>query len=190
MSKELVFFLEEKSAKNTLEQIWLKLVPSESGITPRFVAFDGKQDLEKQLPRKMSRYINPDARFIVLRDQDSGDCGKIKNRLTALCESNCRGRPFLVRIACRELESWFLAQLGAVERGLGVGSLTQLQQKASYRNPDAMVGPSRELEKITAGRYEKGLGSRSIAPHLDPNCTRSPSFMNLVQAIRRLCQDF
>ena len=71
--KELVFFLEEESARVLLEQIVPALVNSED-LIPRFIVFEGKQDLEKQLHRKLRSYMNPKARFIVLRDQDGSDC--------------------------------------------------------------------------------------------------------------------
>lgn len=127
--RELVFFLEEESAKFMLQGLWPRLAPSDREIRPIFIVFDGKQDLEKQLPRKLSRYLNPEAGFIVLRDQDSGDCAPIKRRLVGICETHCRSRPFLVRIACRELESWYLAQFTAVEQGLGVKGLSKQQEK-------------------------------------------------------------
>jgi len=50
---ELVFFLEEESAKALLEQIFPHLMPSGGQVHPRFIVFEGKQDLEKQLPNKL-----------------------------------------------------------------------------------------------------------------------------------------
>lgn len=64
------------------------------------------------------RLWQEDAHFIVMRDQDSGDCYQIKDRLLNL--SREAGRPnALVRIACKELESFYLGDLNAVEQGLG-----------------------------------------------------------------------
>jgi hypothetical protein len=100
---ELVFMLEEKSAKVLLEGLLPKLLPTE--IAPRYIVFEGKQDLEKQLVRKIRGYINPHARFIVIRDQDSNpDCKAVKVKLSDLCRQ--AGKPdALVRVACHELES-------------------------------------------------------------------------------------
>ena len=117
--KELVFFLEEESAKALLETLWPRIVAGRKEVTPRFVVFEGKQDLEKQLCRKLSGYLNASARFIILRDQDEDDCKKVKRKLQSLCHE--AGRPgALVRIACRELEAFYLGDLAAVELGLGV----------------------------------------------------------------------
>src|SRR5690606_41825053 len=49
--------------------------------------FEGKQDLEKRLPIRLRAWQNPDARFIVMRDQDSGDCVVIKQGLVNICSS-------------------------------------------------------------------------------------------------------
>jgi hypothetical protein len=52
--KELVFLLEEESAQAMLEGLLLKLLPE--AIGRRFIPFEGKQDLEKQLVRKIRGY--------------------------------------------------------------------------------------------------------------------------------------
>lgn len=74
MIKELVFLLEEPSAKALLETLLPRFLNND--IHFRCISFEGKQDLEKQLTRKIRAYQNNKARFIVLRDQDSNpDCG-------------------------------------------------------------------------------------------------------------------
>jgi len=80
--KELVFLLEEQSAKIFLSIIISKL---QNPYPVRYIVFDGKQDLEKNISRKLKAYCNPNAVFIILRDQDSGDCLAIKNRLVNEC---------------------------------------------------------------------------------------------------------
>jgi hypothetical protein len=114
---EVVFFLEEEFAKALLEQIFPLLIPAGSHVHPRFIVFEGKQDLEKQLPKKLRGYLNPRARFIVMRDQDQTDCRRTKRSLKTLCAR--AGRPeTTVRIACRELEAFYIGDLQAVESGL------------------------------------------------------------------------
>lgn len=82
--------------------------------------------MEKQLVRRMRSYRNTDAHFFVIRDQDSGDCQVIKARLQQFCIA--AGRPnAIIRIACRELESFYLADLIAVEQGLGVTGIAKRQ---------------------------------------------------------------
>jgi hypothetical protein len=145
--------------------------------------FEGKQDLEKQLSRRIRGYLNPHARFIVMRDQDNGDCKKIKESLSNLCAGAHRSR-IKVRIACRELESFYLGDLRAVESGLGIPGLATRQDKAKFRDPDQLLSPARELEKLTGNRYQKVGGSRAIAPHLNLDTPRSRSFRHLIHAVR------
>ena len=42
----------------------------------------------------------------------------------------------LIRIACHELEAWYLGDLAAVEQGLELKKLGKLQNQRKYRNPD------------------------------------------------------
>lgn len=109
--RHLVFLLEEPSAQDAL-QAWL---PSwlPAGVTPHFIVFSGKQDLEKQMVLKMRHWLLPNSQFLVLRDQDSGDCKVVKAGLAARCAE--AGRPdAVVRVACRELESFFIGDWQAV----------------------------------------------------------------------------
>ena len=84
MTENLVFFLEEPSARDFLEGILPRVLPAH--VTPHFLVFEGKQDLEKQLVWRMKRWLRPNSRFVVMRDQDSGDCRAIKSRLLSLCQ--------------------------------------------------------------------------------------------------------
>lgn len=183
--KELVFLLEEPSAKAMLESL-LPRILSEA-IVWRCIPFEGKQDLEKQLVRKIKGYQNNGARFIVLRDQDSApNCKQIKERLVDLCNESGKLDSCLVRIACTELETFYLADLLAVELALNLAGLTTQQQKRKFRAPDSLGSPSRELKTLTRNRYEKISGSREIGKHLDLTNQRSPSFRNLIKGIRRM----
>jgi hypothetical protein len=90
----------------------------------------------------------------------------------------------LVRIPCRELESWYLADLRAVEKGLGITGIAALQRNKKYRNPDALSGPALELDWLTKGRYQKISGSRAIGALLDPANRRSNSFRVFVEGLK------
>jgi hypothetical protein len=148
------------------------------------VVFEGKQDLERQIVRRMRGYRIPGAQFVVLRDQDTGDCSTVNATLKAKCEE--AGHPnAVVRIACRELESWYLADLAAVERGLGESGIQRLQRKRAYRAPDEAMSPSRILARIVP-HYQKIGGSRAIGPHLDLSNRRSRSFAHFVSAVQRI----
>ena len=179
--KELVFFLEEKSAQVLIEGI-IRRIPTRSKPRVRFVVFEGKQDLEKQLVGKIRGYTNPEARFIVMRDQNRSDCTEVKTRLLGLCKKAKKNAT--VRIACKTIEAFYLADLAAVESALRIKGLGAKQGQARYRQPDQIQRPVEELEKLTKGSYQKVGGSRVIAEHLDLENTRSLSFHHLLSAIR------
>lgn len=119
MRRELVFLLEERSAKVMLEGLLPRFL--DGRIEFKLIVFEGKQDLEKRMTMRMRGYLNADARFVVMRDQDSDpNCIALKARLVEKCNASGRGAKSLVRIACRELETFYLADLKAVEKALGV----------------------------------------------------------------------
>ena len=186
MFKELVFFLEEPSAQALLETLLPRLL--DASITPRFVVFEGKQDLERQLERRLRGYQNTMARFVVMRDQDGApDCRTVKAGLLLKCQQAGRAGQTLVRIACRELETFYLADLAAVETALDLPGVAQQQQRAKFRHPDTDLGsPADELGKLTGYAYQKVRDSRLLGQHLELTNERSPSFKNLLGAIRRL----
>lgn len=88
---ELVFLLEEASAEEMLKGLLPRLLPADLSV--RYITFEGKSDLEKQLVRRLRGYLVPNAQFIVLRDKDAGDCRLIKAGLVVKCYGpNCGRR--------------------------------------------------------------------------------------------------
>ena len=184
--RELVFLVEGQAEKDLLDVLLPRVLPG--GVGHRVIPFDGKQDLEKLMGKRIRGYQKPSARFIVLRDQDShADCRALKAGLVARCQGTGRETHCLVRIACKELETFYLADLAAVERALELPGLADKHQGSrKFRQPDELGSPSRELKTLTKLRYEKRAGSRLIGQHLDLNNERSPSFKHLMAGIRRL----
>lgn len=179
---ELVFFLEEPSAKAMLQGIIPRLLP---GIETRYIVFEGKQDLEKRLPIRLRAWQNPESCFLVMRDQDSGDCLQIKQRLVTLCSE--AGHPdAIVRIACHELESFYLGDLKAVAQALGPASLAKQQTKAKYRTPDRLNNAAQELKRI-APKYQKLSGSRALGLAIALEGNHSQSYNQLLAGIKKAC---
>ena len=178
---KLVFLVEELSMAEMLNRLLPRLLPE---LEFRCVPHEGKSDLEASIPRKLRGWREPGVRFVVMRDQDSGNCQAIKARLVALCAQG--GKPeTLVRIVCRELEAWFLADLAAVERGLQVVGLSRRQEEARFRQPDRIGTPSQELKSLVP-TFQKVGGAKAIAPHLDLTNERSASFRAFVTGVRRV----
>ena len=179
---QIVFFLEELSAQEMLKGLLPKIIPQHIQI--HYMLFEGKQDMEKRLPIRLRAWQRPDARFVVLRDKDNGDCKEIKNDLAGKC-ADCGKPDTLIRIACHELETFYLGDLPAVADAIGPPGLRNQQNKAKYRNPDNLLKPSQELKRI-APTYQKVSGSRAIGPLLNIEQNRSPSFRTLVSGVQRL----
>lgn len=185
----LICMLEEPSAKEMLQVVLPKILPDNVSIL--YMVFEGKQDLEKRLEDRMRGWRTPNTYFLVMRDQDSGDCVSIKDGLIEKVVRSGKADRTIIRIACRELESFYLGDLKAVEQGLNLNSISKQQTKAKYLSPDQISRPSEELYKLTNNVYQKVQGSRLIAPHLNlDGSNASSSFNILISGIRKLSAVF
>jgi hypothetical protein len=119
-----------------------------------------------------------------MRDQDSGDCRAVKAALVARCRE--AGRPdTVVRVACRQLESFFVGDWEAVALAFDRPAVARLGRSARYRTPDDLGDPAHELARHLGG-YQKRDGARRIAPLVDPARNRSASFHALRSAVLAL----
>lgn len=191
--KTLVFLLEGRSEKAFLEGFLPRAFPAindpEKFAPLRFITFDGKRDLRRQLCRKIRGWGVPNSTFVVLQDQDSGDCREAKKELLKKCGTTGKQADCVVRIACRELENWYLGDLVAVGEVYQC-SLAQHYRKTRFRDIDVMSG-AHELEKITNMQYAKIDGSRRIAQHIDVNyqMNKSHSFQVFCQGIEKVMRE-
>jgi hypothetical protein len=177
-----VFCLEEASARELIQGLLVRLGAEPQNI--KFIVFEGKQDLRRQLGKRLRGWINTSTRFIVLQDQDSHlDCKELKRELSQLCKDAGR-HDTIIRLACRELEAFYLGDLSAVESALNKPGLARKQSSRKFRTPDSLGSPSRELDLLTGGLYQKVSGSRAIAAHLNLNMNHSRSFLVLLETLR------
>jgi len=180
--RQLVIFLEERSAKNLLDELLPRILPA--GVIHRCIPFDGKQDLEKQIERRIKGWISPATAFVILRDQDSADCFALKKNLHG--KAKAAGRPdTVIRIACRELENWYFGDLRSVGMALNMNNLHLHADKAKYRIPDSIVNASSELATITRGIYQKTSSSRAIGKLLNPEINTSHSFKVFLKGVEK-----
>jgi len=178
---KIVFLLEERSMKITLEGVLPRLIP---GVDFQCIPHAGKQDLEASIPRKLHAWREPGIRFVIVHDQDSSDCKKLKKKLIELCKEGGRADS-VVRIICHELEAWFLGDLIAVEKAFGKKGLSKNRKRKRFRNPDSLANPFQELKKMIP-EYQKLSGARKIAPLLDletPGAHSLAVFLNKIREI-------
>ncbi len=179
---KLVFLVEEPSISEVLEVLLPRLLPQ--NILFQVVPHEGKNDLEKSIPRKLKGWREPGVRFVVMRDNDNGDCKQLKARLMEMCAENQRADT-LVRIVCQELEAWYLGDLAAVANAYNKPSLALQQNTRKFRDPDKLTRPSEHIQRLVP-EFEKFAGARNIAPYLTIENARSHSFRAFVNGVRRL----
>jgi hypothetical protein len=177
MSK-LVFMIEEYSMKVLLEGLLPRFFP---GLNFLCVSHEGKQDLEKSIPRKLRAWKEPGVRFIVVRDNDGENCTQLKQRLAELCREGHRPDS-IVRIACQELEAWYLGDVEALAEAFGDDGLRNLNTKERFRDPDAVVQPARALMDLIP-EFQKVSGARRMAQTLRRDASTSRSFQVFVAAV-------
>jgi Domain of unknown function (DUF4276) len=169
--RQLVILLEEPSARDLLEGLLPRLVPADVRVF--YMIFEGKQDLERNIAKKLRGWQQADALFVILRDQDAADCHQVKQRLVNLVQQS--GRQALVRVACKELESWIVGDWLAVAAAFNQAGLAKQLNKSGYSNPDLLVRPVETLRKHLPA-YQKRDGARRVGPHLDLERNKSKSF--------------
>jgi hypothetical protein len=181
--KKLVFLLEEASMKAFLDEFIPRLKP---GLDFLCIPHEGKQDLERSIPRKLKAWRRKDTAFVVLRDNDNaGDCRAIKKRLQDLCAAAGRS-DVLVRIVCQELEAWHLGAIETLAEVYGKPPLTKLLGKSKYSDPDSLGNAAEEIVKILP-EFTKTDGARRMGSSMstDASKNRSKSFQALVYGIEK-----
>jgi len=148
--------------KVLLERLLPRLFPRLSFMC---VQHEGKQDLEKSIPRKLKAWREPGVRFCVIRDNDRGDCRALKERLCDLCRMGQRD-DVLVRIACQELEAWYFGEPEALANAFGRDRLRHLSSRSRYRDPDAIAHPARALAELVDD-FQKISGGPAHGQALD-----------------------
>jgi hypothetical protein len=185
MREEIIEILvEELSMKNFLSGILPKILPDGFHLNDNcFIReHEGKQHLKKSIPKKVKAYQNSSrpVKVIVIQDQDSSNCSKLKLELQNLVDSNST-IPCLIRIACRELESWYLGDLDALEKVYPQFKANKYKNWAKFRNPD-LCNASYEIKRLI-DTFQKGVVSKEITQYLDLKNNRSTSFKHLVSGI-------
>ena len=72
--------------KVLLEVLLPKLLPAK--VESLIIPHNGKSDLKRSIPVKLRGWQSPRDKFIIVHDQDSNDCMKLKADLKLLCENN------------------------------------------------------------------------------------------------------
>ena len=117
----------------------------------------------------------------MVRDNDGGDCRALKDHLRELCRAG-RREDTLIRIACQELEAWYLGEPDALSDAFGREALRGIGQRARFREPDAVARPSEAVEQLVP-EFQKVSGARRMARHVTRERNRSTSFRVFIAGI-------
>ena len=170
--------------KELLEGLLPRIMPE---LSFTCIPHEGKQDLEKSIPRKLRAWNVPGDVFVIIRDQDSGDCKDIKRKIAGICLECGTGRKYHIRIACHELEAWYFGEPAAIARAFNNDKLAKIGRKKPYRIPDAIKQPSKELAKLIP-EFQKVSGAKRMAQHLSREGNESRSFQVLIECLSKECQ--
>ena len=156
---------------------------------PNKVPDPKRRGLLDQLPAKLRAWAKEAAGFdmsvIVLVDADDEDCIALKEYLRSLRPAPPKT---LYRIAVEELESWFLADEGAISAAF----LRARLQRLPRGEPDRVIGAWEALARVldvdarTVTGADKARWAEEIARHLNLDDPPSPSFRVFVSGVGNL----
>lgn len=173
----LVFFLEEPSARNFL----LGFLPALGFQSWEFKCrrpYEGKQDLLKSFAADLREWEVPGDRFLVLVDQDRDDCRVLKrDGVLAEAREKCRAQSerLRARIVCRELEAWYLGDLGVLRRAYPATRAAAWREIRRLGNPDALNKPSDILKRAVPG-FHKPLAAQAMGELLGRKCAGAADY--------------
>lgn len=182
----LIFMLEEPSMRYFIDGFIHRVIPE--GVHVQYLVHEGKQDLEKSIPRKLRGWRVPDSYFVIVRDKDGEEPLKLKQRLRNMCAENERPDA-LIRIAVHHLESWVLGDFRAVALAFDKPNLVSMSVNKKYRNPDVLANASEEMSRIIPG-YQKVSGAREVSKFIDPDNNNSPSFNTFLKGVKDLVRTY
>ena len=163
--KRIEILTEELSMKHALEIILPKIVPNTWVLNENYFIrpHSGKSDLKKSIPKKIKAFNHDNVGIVIVHDQDSAECKELKQKLRDLCQENIKN-PLLIRIACKELESWYLGDFNALKIAYPECERNKIFFQRN-RNPDILQA-SDEIRKIIP-TFQNIQGAKNIAPHME-----------------------
>ena len=182
--------VEEKSVEPVIQSVANKILNLEKGDWYQIKIHQGKQDLQNAIPKVLPSLSKiPGTTIIILQDQDQNDCIQLKQKLNELVLRSKIKVPYKIRIACRQLENWFLGDLKAINNAY---PNFNVNTKIS-NDVDAIQNADLELLKIIPdfrnhNHLPKLLIAKNISPYLSLSRNKNKSFLNFVSAIKTLIE--
>ena len=150
------------------------------------------QGLLDQLPAKLrgfAKSLPAHAVVLVVLDVDDEPCAEVLEKLHTMLDALPAKPKVVFRLAIEETESWFIADVEALKKAYPGQVKSKLLKDIP---PDAVIGAWEALARAlgldprTVGPSSKFEWARRIAPHLDLESPRSPSFGKLILGVERI----
>ncbi|RKZ90622.1 MAG: hypothetical protein DRR19_09505 [Candidatus Parabeggiatoa sp. nov. 1] len=141
----IVFLVEDYSMRKFLEGVLPRLGFEEHLFEIKH--HRGKEDLISHLNNIIPTLSKRAQQIIIIIDQDRQDCLALKNKIKAKM-ARCCSCEYQIRIACYELEAWFLGDMEAIAKCSPRFKASFFQGKKKYRDIDNIPKPSSVLEEI------------------------------------------
>lgn len=178
--------VEEPSMEECLRNLLPKIVSAKWKLDENYFIrkHQGKSDLKKSIKTKLQgfKYFHEPVSVIILHDQDSADCKSLKNEIKQLC--NNYDKPLLIRIVCRELESWYLGDLPAIEKAYPNFKSEKYKNKSTLRNPDSLN--AKDYLTHLLPEYREIQSSREISMHFEILTNKSESFRQFINGVYKI----
>lgn len=189
MDRRVGILVEKRSMQVFLNGLLPRVLPNgyTLGVNCFVYAHEGKSDLQRRLPNRIKAYLNypEQVLLIIIHDQDSSDCVELKRRIERLVQQEESSIRYLIRIACRELENWYLGDLGSVERLYPSSRASRLNPKSrKYRDVDKLTG-SQEM-KLLSREFSKTACATAMGVIIDFENNRSNSFNQLISGLDKI----
>ena len=146
----IIFLVEEYSMRKFLENILPRLNFKNNFEIKHH---RGKEDLITCLDQIVPSLSKRAQHIVLIVDQDKEDCKKLKDKLQEKMK-RC-ACDYKIRIACYELEAWFLGDMEAIAKCSSRFKAKTFQNKEKYRHVDGLNKPSTEIETIVPDWREK-----------------------------------
>mgnify|MGYP002623208766 CR=1 FL=1 len=174
----VVFLLEEKSMELFLRGILPNIMKAEDY---KLISHEGKGDLMKSIPIMLKAWNLPNTQFFIVHDQDSNDCMELKQKIADICRPY--NKDVTIRIVCRELESWYFGDIGAVEKAYAK-DLGKLRNSRKYAIPDEIRHPKAILKQFIPELTQID-GARRISSLINVDNNKSHSFKVFWESVKR-----
>lgn len=181
---------EEKSMELFLSALLPRLLPEgfSLGVNCFIRSHEGKSHLQKSIPNKIKAFqkFSIPVKVMIVHDQDSNDCLILKKKLLELSRQGNEQVPVVVRIACRELENWYLGDFEALEKLYTEVKAVKYSQKSKFRNPDSVFG-AQEMTALSRN-FSKSAAARALGTIISIDNNRSPSFRQFISGLNKLIE--